>query len=476
MVPRRSALSNYRAGVFSLWLLLGLASCQSASQLDPKAPKEAYKFTEMDIRSERHLSTVHVPVSISINDVQRQINAQVNGLIYEDNDPNDNNGDKFLTKVWKRGTILVSAQDSLFQFVVPLRIWVRAGVSVLGFTQYKETEFELDLRFKSKFDLDPDWSVHTQTQPDGYGWVRRPTISVIGLNIPITNLVSRMIDKNLGTITQAIDQQIRKNVDLKTPVLRAWNLLREPYLISEAYRTYLQVVPKRVLITPLRFDGSVIRSTIGIEGFTLTTTGNKPDVRPAVSLPDLTVVNQVKDDFRIGLLSEVSYPEAARLAAENFVGKTFPLTGGYSITLTSIDLYGQNENLIIKAGLSGTIKGDIYLRGRPYYDPKTQTISLQNLAYDLDTRNILQRSASWLLQGTFAKTLQEQLTFPVGSQITDVQKQLQARLHNNAIAKGVVINGRIDHIQPDQVYLTSTGMLAVVNATGRIDVKVDGLQ
>ncbi len=306
--------------------------------------------------------------------------------------------------------------------------------------------------------------------------MRRPTISVIGLNIPITNLVSRMIDKNLGTITQAIDQQIRKNVDLKTPVLRAWNLLREPYLISEAYRTYLQVVPKRVLITPLRFDGSVIRSTIGIEGFTLTTTGNKPDVRPAVSLPDLTVVNQVKDDFRIGLLSEVSYPEAARLAAENFVGKTFPLTGGYSITLTSIDLYGQNENLIIKAGLSGTIKGDIYLRGRPYYDPKTQTISLQNLAYDLDTRNILQRSASWLLQGTFAKTLQEQLTFPVGSQITDVQKQLQARLHNNAIAKGVVINGRIDHIQPDQVYLTSTGMLAVVNATGRIDVKVDGLQ
>ncbi len=136
MVPRRSALSNYRAGVFSLWLLLGLASCQSVNQLDPKAPKEAYKFTEMDIRSERHLSTVHVPVSISINDVQRQINAQVNGLIYEDNDPNDNNGDKFLTKVWKRGTILVSAQDSLFQFVVPLRIWVRAGVSVLGFTQY----------------------------------------------------------------------------------------------------------------------------------------------------------------------------------------------------------------------------------------------------------------------------------------------------------------------------------------------------
>ena len=83
--------------------------------------------------------------------------------------------------------------------------------------------------------------------------VRRPTVSFVGINIPITNFVSRMIDKNMGTVTKAIDQQVHRNIDLRTPVLKAWNTLREPYLISEKYRTYLQVVPKRVLITPLRF-------------------------------------------------------------------------------------------------------------------------------------------------------------------------------------------------------------------------------
>ena len=455
-----------------------LFSCQSdSSTLNPTKPKESYTMTAADVRNDQYLSTAHVPVSIALADVERQINAQVTGLIYEDNDVNNNrNAGPLMVKVWKRGTILINAQDSLFHFTVPLKIWVKAGVSVLGFTKYTETEFEIDLRFKTKFDLDPDWSVNTQTTPDGYAWVRRPTLNVIGLNIPITNLVSRVIDKNFDGITKTLDQQVRRNVDLRTPVLQAWNLLREPYLLSEAYRTYLQVVPKRVLITPLRFEGRVIRATIGIEGHTLTTTGEKPNVQRAVSLPDLTVVPQVKDDFQIGLLSEVSYAEAARLVSQEFVGKTFKFSNdSYAITLTDIDMFGQNDNLIVKAGLKGTINGTIYLRGRPYYDPKTQTISLKDLKYDLDTRNVLFKSAGWLLQGTFARTLEKQLTIPIGPYLTDAQQQLQAQLKNNQVAKGIIVNGRIDQIIPDQVYLTPTGLIAVVHARGRVDVKVDGL-
>lgn len=489
MVPRRSRLSKQAVGhwVCPLAYLSSVVLCcsffllscghPSGNRLNTKAPKEAYNTTEMEVRNERFLSTAHVPVSIALGDVERQINAQVNGLIYEDNSLDDNNKDQFMTKVWKRGTILVNAQDSLFHFTVPLRIWVKAGISVLGFTQYKETEFELDLRFKTKFDLDHDWSVNTHTEADGYGWVRRPTVNIVGLSIPITNIVGRMIDKNLGSITKTLDQQVRRNIDLRTPVLKAWNTLREPYLISEKYRTYLQVVPKRILITPLRFEGRVIRSTIGIEGFTLTTTGAKPDVKPAVSLPNLTVVPQVKDDFQIGLLSEATYPEAAKLAADEFVGKSFSFSENrYTITITSMDMYGQNDNLIIKAGLKGTINGDIYLSGRPYYDAQQQTISLKDLRYDLDTRNVLQQSASWLLKGTFARTLEKQFTIPIGSQLADMQLLLQERLKNNQVVKGVTINGHIDEIKPDQVYLTPTAMLAVVNAKGRINVKVDGLQ
>lgn len=469
-----------------LFLILIFAACSPSPQsgrLNPKAPKESYTRTEMEVRNEKYLSTVNVPVSIALRDVERQINAQVNGLIFETNTfetPAPDGSDPLHLKVWKRGNIGVSATggaDSLFRFVVPLKIWAKAGKRILGFLQTADTEFEITIRFATRFSIDPDWSVNTQTTAEGYDWGSKPTIRLGGFAIPITGIVGRMIDRNLGTITQSLDREVRNQIDLKTPVLQAWNTVRQPYRLSETYRTWLQVVPRRLLITPLRFEDNVIRTQIGLEGYTLTSVGVKPDVRPAVSLPALEVVPRVNDDFQVGILSEATYEEAAKLAGENFVGKKFDFQEGrYSVTIRDIDLYGQDENLIIKAGLEGSVSGNIYLKGRPYYDPDTKTIALKDLQYDLETSSWLQRTASWLLKGTLARMLEKQFTIPVGKQLTEIQRAVQAQLTRNQLAKGVVLNGKIDELRPDGVYLTPTAILAVVFAKGKVDVKVEGLQ
>ena len=475
MEPRRLRLSKIIGACF-----LALTACQPVptTRLAPNAPKPAYTMTEMDVRNEKYRSTVNVPVSIALRDVERQLNAQVNGLIYEDNDLDNNGGDNLMTRVWKRDLITVSARDSLFQFVVPLKIWVRAGVKVLGFRQTADTDFEINLRFSSRFSIDPDWSVSTLTRADGYDWIKKPAFTIADIQIPIAGFVGRMLDKNLGGITATLDRQVRREIDLRTPVLQAWNTIRQPYLLSNEYKTWLLVAPQRIVVTPLRFEGNTIRATIGIEGYTITTVGNKPVIKSVVSLPDLTVVPQLTDtDFRVGLLSEVSYSEAAQLASSAFVGKTVKFSGDkYSVTVTDIDLYGQNDKLIIKAGLTGSITGDVYLRGKPYYDSERKTISLTDLDYDFDTKNLLQRTANWLLHGTFAKLLEKQLTIPVGPQLDELQQSVQNQLKNNQIATGVMLNGVLDEVRPDQVYLTPTALLAVVYARGRVAVKVDGLQ
>lgn len=462
---------------------LSLFSCQPnrTGRLNPTAPKAAYKTTIMDVRNEALLSTVNIPVGIALADVERQINNQVNGLIYEDNTFDDDGSTPFMAKVWKRAPIGVKAGvvqgDSLFYFNVPLKIWARAGKKVLGLMQTGETTFEIDIRFATRFSIDPDWSVRTQTKAEGYDYVTKPTIRIVGFDVPVTGLVSKAIDSNLGTITQALDKQVRTQIDLRTPVLRAWNLIREPYLISDEYKTWLSVVPRRVLITPLRFEQGEIRTSIGLEGHTLTTIGPKPVIRPATALPDLTVVNTVKDDFRVGIIGEVTYPEIAALAQKQVVGKSFSFRdGAYTVKVASLDMYGQNDNLIVKAGLTGSVTGDIYLRGQPYYDPATKTVSLKNLVYDLDTKNLLQRAASWLLQGTLARTLEKNLNFPIGDQIDAVRASVQDRLRNYQLAKGVTLKGTLNEIRPDQVYLTPTALVAVVYASGKVDMKVAGLE
>lgn len=468
------------------FLLAGclLVSCQpiQKNRLNPTAPKAAYQNSNMDVRTDALISTVNIPVAIALADVERQINAQVSGLIYEDNSfDDDGEGTPFMTKVWKRASIGVRAGvvqgDSLFYFSVPLKIWARAGKKVLGFMQSGETTFEIDLRFATRFSLDKDWSVMTRTTAEGFDYVTKPTIRLVGIDIPITGLVSNAINSNLGAVTQALDKQVRDKIDLRTPVLRAWNLIREPYNVSDEYRTWLLVVPRRVLITPLRFEKGEIRTTIGLEGHTLTTVGTKPAVRPATDLPDLTVVPTVKDDFRVGIISEATYLEVAELANKQLVGRSFTFReGAYSVSITDLDLYGQNDNLIIKAGITGSVTGDVYLRGQPYYDAQTRSVTLRNLAYDLDTKNLLQKAASWLLKSTLAKTLEKNLTFPVGDQIDAVRQSIQERMANYPLAKGVTLSGKIDEVRPDQVYLTPTAMVAVVHANGKVNVRVQGLE
>ena len=466
------------------YCLLVFSACQPGKpgRLNPTAPKANYTNSTMDVRTDALISTINIPVSIALADVERQLNAQVNGLIYEDNSFDDDaDGTPFMTKVWKRQPISVKAGmvqgDSLFYFNVPLKIWARAGKKVLGFTQSGETTFEINLRFATRFSIDKDWTVSTKTTADGFDYVTKPTIRIVGIDVPITGLVSKAINNNLGAVTQALDKQVRERIDLKTPVLRAWNLVREPYSVSDEFRTWLLVVPRRVLITPLRFEKGEIRTTIGLEGHTLTTVGAKPTVRAVTDLPDLTIVSTVKDDFRVGIIGEATYPEVADLAKKQLVGKSFSFReGAYSITLTDLDLYGQDNNLIIKAGITGSVTGDIYLRGQPYYDAPTRSLTLKNLTYDLDTKNLLQKTASWLLKSTLAKTIEKNMVFPVGDQIDVMRQSMQERLSNYPLAKGVTLTGKIDEVRPDQVYLTPAAMVAVVHASGKVNVRVQGLE
>jgi len=443
---------------------------------------EEYKYSDKEIQNEKHLSVLNVPVEIPVTEIEKQINNQIKGLIYDDNSYEDDNNDNLKAKVWKISPIKVVAIDSSFLFEVPLKIWVSAGykVSPLGMTMsgYKDTEFSIRIRLISKIGITPSWQIKSETYVDSYDWLSEPNIRVAGINIPIKGMVSRMLNKNFDKITEAIDGQVASNLELKKNAELAWNIARQPVMLAKEYDTWLVIVPTGVEMTPLLAKNNILRSVIGIKGYTQTiTSAVKPAVAPVQKLPDLRIVDKVQDDFKIGLISLVSYEDAAKLATRQFAGEKFSfLNGKYNVEVTSIEMYGQNDRLVIKAGLKGSISGDIYLKGIPYYDPATQQLSLKSLDYDLDTKNTIVRTAGWLLQGQFSRMMEKRMVFPVGSQIADAKNTIQKTLASYKVTEGVVVKGILSDIVPDKVYLTPKHLYSVVFATGRVNLKVDGLK
>ncbi|MET7256845.1 DUF4403 family protein [Dyadobacter fermentans] len=443
---------------------------------------EEYKYSDKEIQNEKHLSVLNVPVEIPVAEIEKQINNQIKGLIYDDNSYEDEGNDNLKAKVWKISPIKVVAIDSSFLFEVPLKIWVSAGykVSPLGMTMsgYKDTEFSIRIRLISKIGIMPSWQIKSETYVDSYDWISEPNIRVAGINIPIKGMVSRMLNKNFEKITDAIDEQVASNLELKKNAELAWNIARQPVMLAKDYDTWLVIRPTGVEMTPLLAKNNILRSVIGIKGYTQTiTSAVKPAVAPVQKLPDLRIVDKVQDDFKIGLISLVSYEDAARLATKQFSGEKFSFLGGkYHVEVTSIEMYGQNDRLVIKAGLKGSINGDIYLKGIPYYDPATQQLSLKGLDYDLDTRNSIVRTAGWLLQGQFSRMMEKRMVFPVGGQIADAKNAVQKTLDNYKVTEGVVVKGILSDIVPDKVYLTPKHLYSVVFATGKVNLKVDGLK
>lgn len=441
---------------------------------NPEAPVENY--LQDTVLVQKIPSNISIPFDIAMSDIEKQINATVMGLIYEDNSYTDDNNDNFKCKVWKKSNILITAAtNDVFDFTVPIKVWAEKGIGAFGIMKYIPLEFEMNLKFSTRFTIKPDWSVQTFTTPNGYEWITKPKVNV-GFDVPLDFIVGKIIDNNHTKFAKSLDDAVSKNMTIKPYVIQAWNAAMQPYLVSEEYHTWVKITPLEISMVPLKTVGRNIKSVIGIKAYTETLTGDRPFVPFSVStIPNLKIVTGIPNDFQVGLMSDVLFTEAAAQAKKMFVGQTYDFQEGrYKIEITDIDIYGSNEFLVIKADIRGNLKGSVYIKGIPVYDPVKKKIVLSNSQFDIKTKNILAKAAAWLLEGKLVKMIEDEYGLPVDELITYAKQNIETAM-NTEFKKGVKLSGKIDAVQPDKVYLTPTSIVALVMAKGKVEVKVEGL-
>ncbi len=453
--------------------MIGITGALFAQKSNPEAPKESYM--QDTVLVQKIPSAISIPFDIAFADIEKQINASVGGLIYEDNSYADGNNDNFKCKVWKKSNILItSATNDIFNFSVPLKIWAEKGIGAFGIMKYIPLEFELNLKFTTKFTIRPDWSVQTFTAPNGYEWISKPKLNV-GIDIPVDFIIGKIIEANHGKFAQSLDEAVAKNMSLKPYVMQAWNVALQPYLVSEQYRTWLKITPLEISMMPLTTMGRNLKSTIGIKTYTETITGDKPSFTLVNNVPNLKLVTTIPNDFQVGLMSDVPITEAAKLGADMFVGQKYDFKEGkYSVEVTDLDIYGSEEFLVIKAGLKGSVKGFVYIKGIPVYDAQKKKIVLTNTDFDIKTRNILVKAASWLLEGRLVSMIQNDFGVPVDELITYAKQSIESSL-NSEVKKGVKLIGKIDSVATDKVYLTPRSIVTLVKAKGKVELKIEGM-
>ncbi|HEX7410652.1 MAG TPA: DUF4403 family protein [Bacteroidales bacterium] len=450
--------------LFSIFLILG--ACKTT---EPVRPAESYLTPDYNPQP----STISLPLEMDIKDVEKLLNKQLSGLIYEDNSLDNNGGDNLMYKAWKKEDIKIAFNNDLLTYRVPLKLWIKAGWKIEKFgysiSDYREINAEIALKFHTKLTLNPDWSITTQTVSDGYEWLSSPVLKMGPVDVPITYIANLILDYNQKTISSAIDNGMKESLNLRNYAQQAWTDVQSPVNISPEYNLWLTVQPTEALAMPISGKNGKIRQVAAIRSLLLCSIGKQPVVKVNPQLPNLKITNVLADNTVMNLVADIPYTFIDSISRQNLLGKTFS-EGKRSITINELSIFGKDNSMIVQTTVSGSINGKLYFSGKPVYNKTDSTIRISDFDFELKTKNALVKSASWLIKGGIVGSVAKRLVYPVGDKVRETQDAIQKNITHYELANGFFLTGKIDHMDLQQLYLAPGSIKAAISIQCKVKI------
>ncbi|MBC7776497.1 MAG: DUF4403 family protein [Phycisphaerae bacterium] len=455
---------------YKLLPLLSLfAFCTTAKYTNAPLPAEQYNATADPAPVP---STLSIPVSISVDEILRSLNTRLNGkALFEDYSYDDNGHDGLMMNAWKSQDINLFFAGNTVKYRVPLKLWMKKE---LVFGAAAEAEGELALNFKTTFNINPDWSLSTQTEVEYHEWISRPILKTGIGDISVETIANIVLNRSKKTLSKTLDQYVSQQINLRPYVQEAWEAIQQPVLIDEAYRMWSKTTPLSIGLTPLTTYNDALQTKIAVECLNDVSFGEKPTFRENSFLPNLTLLTEAPDDFQMRFATDVPFAEAERLAKNIMIGQVFE-SGKKKVKVEDLALWGNNDKVVVNTTLSGSFNGHIYFIGRPEFNPAKNQIEVKDLDFHVDTRKFLLRSASWIFQGTIKKKMAASMTFPLAQNIAEVKNAVQQTLSNYQIQPGITLYGALDSVAVQDTRVTPTGIRVNLFSTGKVNVDVKGL-
>ncbi|MEJ8801267.1 DUF4403 family protein [Pontibacter sp. H249] len=463
-----------------------LTGCSSTDKLNASAPAATTAAAPV---YRPQLSSISVPISISIAAMEEKLNSEVKGILYKDTNLDDDN---VAVTVSKNGRMNIKADKDKVYFSVPLRIYAKGRWKwdpcklCPAIDKTEDTTFDMVIKTESKIGLTDDYKINTITSGDFEWGNTKPVLELGPLKIGLARFVEPALRSQMATLSKQLDKELQNHLDMKKYVAQAWQMVQEPVKLDDGMNAWLTVIPKEVRIAPLNAQNGMLHTRLGITSYISVTTDGKPQTQVNKTLPKLVVDSRLTDDIQIGLTTTIPYAHASKMLQAQVAKQTYKFDGGKSeLTVNDAAIMPGGEQLVMMLDVNGKTKaglftkkivGKVYLRGTPYYDAQTASIKVREVDYDLDTKDKLLNTASWLAKNKFIDIIQAQVNIPVQSQLDDAKKMLQNTLDKQGrVHESLLLRGSIKHITPDNIYLTQDGIKAVVNAKGTLTATVDKL-
>ena len=457
-------------------IFLSISSCSTSSKIATLKPEPD---NADPLVYENSVSFINLPISVKLKDVENQTNTLLNGLIYEDNNIEDDNIEM---KIWKLAPISINndlaASGGKIKTILPLKVLFkyRIGTKTLGVALYNTKEFNLNgiVTLASDVALS-NWKLTTKTELQSLDWNESPTMVVFGKNVPVTYLMTPAIKIFKSKIEKSIDAAIEKSMDFKPNVLAALDKICTPFQMSEAYESWLRITPIEIYSTNAVLKNDTFLMDMGMKCTMTTLIGKQPESKFDASKIVLKPVTKIPNQITANIAAVSTFAEASKIMTKNFAGQEFG-SGNKKVKVQKVDIWHKNDKMVIALDVLGSVNGTIYLTGFPQYNEQSKEIFFDKLDYALDTKNKLMRTANWLAQGLVLRKIQESCRYSIVPNLEEGKQSMAAYLKNYSPMPGVFINGKMEDIQFQKIQLTNKAIIAFIKVNGTVNVSVDGLK
>ena len=450
-----------------------IASCKN---INPDKPK----FSGDPIELPSATSSINFPLEISFAQLERNLNKEFQGLLFEESGLQVGSGLNTDLQVTKMGDAKLSGKgNNALKLQIPLRLKGSLKVEKKLFGQPISTAIPYDEVLNPEISFTPvigenyDLSFKDITID---GWGRSMRYEFLGYAIDFDPLIRKHLQSMLN---EQLNNSNFKGLSFRNFMEDAWKNFSEPVRFEQnGIDGYVFTRPHTVKVGNITTTNNRLSVNLGLEGEVFSEVGKKPTAR-AVSLPKITHNDNTNNQINITLPLRVGYEALDQYLNAEMVGEPIRLDKSTQLIPRKFASQSFGDRALVKMNFTAKrsgrkdINGDIYLVGKPAYDPQRQAIYFEDIDFDLNTKNVLASYAGWLKQGQILTQIEKRAYYPIGSYLDEAKEEIQK--HNQIktdFASILIKNPKLDVLG---IYATQQDIRLYLNSTGSVDVMVNNL-
>jgi hypothetical protein len=315
----------------------------------------------------------------------------------------------------------------------------------------------------------PEWHLQSSTKFH-LEYPRLCTLTII--NYDVTDKVDGFLTRNLGKVADKIDEQVRTRSNLRPIAERAWTALSQPR--SLAPDVWLAIRPSSIRVSPFSGSQLAIETTVGMDASPEIIAGQMPAPQ-TTPLPAL-VTAPPRRGLNVRLRGQLAYAFLTARLREQLKGKTL-VESGHKLRIDDIRVTGQGGSavvaidIMVPEGFLKSTKGTLYLAGTPRFDAATSTLTIDDLDYSVQTRNVLVNAYDWIKHDALRSQFRAHAHWSAGDWLEKARAGL-SKLLTSDLGHGVRLAGSVTSVRPTAIIATQNELAIYVDISGDASLQI----